>query len=123
MYLRYGWVPAPYTMHRGARKLPAGSMLEIDARHPGTLPSPTPWWSIAESIEAGRSDPFRGSLDEAADAVGAALSASVRARVVADVPVGALLSGGIDSSAVVAALPASSDVRTFTIGSPGSVPR
>lgn len=120
MYLRYGWIPAPHTIHRGARKLPAGSMLEIDARSPGPAPTPTSWWSIAQSIEAGRSDPFRGSLDDAADAVGAALTASVHARTVADVPVGALLSGGIDSSAIVAALPPSRDVRTFTIGFPGS---
>ncbi len=120
MYLRYGWIPAPHSIHRAARKLPAGSMLEIDVQRRGPVPTPTPWWSIAESIEAGQSDPFRGSLDEAADAVGAALSRSVRARTVADVPVGALLSGGIDSSAVVASLPPSSDLRTFTIGFPGS---
>ena len=85
---------------------------------PGTLPAPRPYWSPHDAIEQARARPIAGPTDAMADTLEAALSDAVAARMVADVPVGAFLSGGIDSSLVVALMQRHSDrpVRTFTIG-------
>jgi len=117
-YFRYGFVPAPLTIYRGVRKLLPGSwvVLRADGRRP--LPEPHPYWSFEQVTLNAMDDPFRGSMDEAAEQLDHLLHDSVGMRMVADVPVGAFLSGGIDSSTVVSIMQAeaTAPVRTFTIG-------
>lgn len=119
LFVRHNDVPAPHSIYRGIRKLVPGTLLTLRFPvAPGTMPAPEAYWSVAEAVRAGRADPFRGSEREAADALDALLREVVAGQMVADVPLGAFLSGGVDSSAVVALMQAQSGhpVRTFTIG-------
>ena len=111
---RGGYVPAPLSVYRECRKLEPGCWLEW---RPGELARVHRYWSPAEQVLAARARPFTDER-EAVDALEAALLASVRRRTVADVPVGAFLSGGIDSSTVVALMQSVSaaPVKTFSIG-------
>ncbi|MDP1611540.1 MAG: asparagine synthase (glutamine-hydrolyzing) [Sulfuritalea sp.] len=117
LFMRYGYVPLPHTIWRGIRKLLPGSYLTFAADVPITvLPAPTLYWRAAE-VAAGSA---RTSIDEVG-AVGALdqhLRAAVAGQMVADVPLGAFLSGGVDSSTIVALMQAQSPrpVRTFSIG-------
>jgi asparagine synthase (glutamine-hydrolysing) len=116
-YLRYLYVPAPQTIYRRATKLLPGHLLTItDPSRP--LPAPVPFWSAEGAALHGEDHRFQGSDAEATAELERLLTDSVRLRMQADVPVGALLSGGIDSSAVVALMQSVSDrkVRTYTIG-------
>jgi asparagine synthase (glutamine-hydrolysing) len=116
-YLRYLYVPAPATIFRHTHKLLPGHVLTIeDPREP--LPDSTPYWSAVEAATAGIADPFRGSDAEAVDELEGLLTDAVRRRLQADVPLGALLSGGIDSSTVVGLAQATTrdPVKTFSIG-------
>ena len=114
-YLRFAYVPAPFSIWRAARKLGAGEMLEVE---PGGTPTIRPWWRLADLVREARAQPFAGSEEEAAEALEALLRDAVARRMVADVPLGAFLSGGIDSSTVVALMQAAGrgPVKTFTIG-------
>ncbi|HST07391.1 MAG TPA: asparagine synthase (glutamine-hydrolyzing), partial [Gemmatimonadaceae bacterium] len=116
-YLRYLYVPAPRTIFQHASKLLPGTILTIcDPTVP--LPSPVPFWSAEETARSGAANQFRGSDEEAVADLEGLLTDAVRLRMQADVPLGALLSGGIDSSTVVALMQASASrpVKTFTIG-------
>ncbi|MGI8475536.1 MAG: asparagine synthase (glutamine-hydrolyzing) [Thermomicrobiales bacterium] len=117
-FLRHSCVPAPRSIHRGIVKLPASSLVTLSTEHPGRLPDPLPYWSAAEVARSGVCDPFRGSEAAAIDELDARLREAVGLQMVADVPLGALLSGGVDSSAIVALMQAQSGrpVRTFSIG-------
>jgi asparagine synthase (glutamine-hydrolysing) len=117
LYLQYGWVPAPRTIYRGIRQLQPGTTLTLQAPRDGAA-APEAYWSARAVCEAGRRAPFTGSLEAAADRLEGLLRTAVAERMVADVPLGALLSGGVDSSLVVALMQAQSSrpVRTFTIG-------
>jgi asparagine synthase (glutamine-hydrolysing) len=119
LYLRHNCVPAPHTIYRQVAKLLPGQMVSVgsDAR-PGRLPSSRPYWSARQAVEEARRHQLDGPPEVLADQLEAALSASVAARMVADVPVGAFLSGGVDSSVVVALMQQHSaqPVRTFTVG-------
>lgn len=113
-YLTHGWVPGPRTIYEGISKLEPGHLLELrDGRERTRC-----WWSTAERMERAAADPFAGDEVEASEELERLLSRAVELRRVADVPVGAFLSGGIDSSAVVAALqrPGAAPLRTITIG-------
>src|SRR4051794_11226076 len=114
-YLRFGYVPAPDTIYRGIRKLAPGTMLRAS---PGSAPVVRPYWSLQEIACQGQGARFSGDEDEAVAALDALLRDAIRRRMVADVPLGAFLSGGIDSSTVVALMQAQSarPVRTFSIG-------
>jgi asparagine synthase (glutamine-hydrolysing) len=116
LFLRYGYIPAPHCIFRGFRKLPAGTLLAVRAG-PGR-PEPVPYWSLKEVAERGAAEPFRGSDGEAITHLDGLLREAVRLRMVADVPLGAFLSGGIDSSTVVALMQAQSSrpIKTFSIG-------
>ena len=118
LLLRHNCIPAPYTILQGIRKLPPGTILSLHSMREGDAPEPVPFWSAAEVAARGVADPFTGSDEEAADALGALLRDAVKLRMVADVPLGAFLSGGIDSSTVVALMQAQSTrpVKTFSIG-------
>ncbi len=119
LYLRFGNVPAPHTIYRGAHKLVAGTTLTLDAESlSGTYPEPQPYWSAERVARAGLEDPANLSADEAIDALERALGDSVRRCMISDVAIGAFLSGGLDSTAVVALMQAHSSrpVKTFSIG-------
>lgn len=116
-YLRYLYVPAPQSIFRHVVKLAPGHILRI-VDPAATLPTPSPFWSAEATARAGQGAQFSGGDEEAITELETLLSDAVRLRMQADVPLGALLSGGIDSSTVVALMQASADrpVKTFTIG-------
>jgi len=120
LYLRLGYVPAPWSILRGVRKLPPGTWLEIDPARPGLMPDPQAHWSLDDVIAEGALSRGAGDADDAKvlDRLAALLDDSVRLRLVADVPLGAFLSGGVDSALVVDAMVRQSagTVRTFTMG-------
>jgi len=116
LQMRHNYIPAPRSIYRDIRKLPPGTLVRIA---PGaTSANPEPYWSLQEVAERGLSAPFSGSLAEAAEMVESQLKESIALQMVAEVPLGAFLSGGIDSSLVVALMQAQSTrpVKTFTIG-------
>lgn len=116
-YLRYLYVPAPQSIFRHVIKLLPGHILTIaDPTVP--LPASSPFWSAGVASREGQDAQFAGGDDEAIAELETLLTDAVRLRMQADVPLGALLSGGIDSSTVVALMQASADrpVKTFTIG-------
>lgn len=116
LFLRQGYVPAPYSIYRGIRKLPPGASLSLAAG--SREPRIACYWSARTVAEAGAADPLDLSDEEATSALETLLRDAVAKQMVADVPLGAFLSGGIDSSTVVALMQAQSPrpVRTFTIG-------
>lgn len=118
LYLRHGYVPDPHSMYQGIRKLPAGTSLTFTRPRPGALPEPRPYWQLSSTIIDARREGFTGAPAAGVDALDAALRGAVALRMVADVPLGAFLSGGIDSSLVVALMQAQSarPVKTFTVG-------
>lgn len=117
-YLRHNCVPAPDTIWRGVRKLLPGHLVTLHTPAQGVLPEQRCYWSAADAVARARQHPRTGSDSEMTDQLEDALSDAVSARMVADVPVGAFLSGGIDSSTIVALMQrhASVPVRTFTVG-------
>jgi asparagine synthase (glutamine-hydrolysing) len=117
LFMRHGYVPAPYAIYRGVWKLPPGSILTLRSRDDRDA-LPAPFWSAREVVEDAVAEPFSGSEQEATSQLDELLREAVALRMIADVPLGAFLSGGIDSSTVVALMQAQSGqpVKTFTIG-------
>ena len=116
-FLRYLYVPAPRTIYRHAVKLPPGHILTIeDPKAP--LPEPVCYWSAPDAARRGYLDPFTGTDEEAIEELDRLLSDAVRLQMQSDVPLGALLSGGIDSSTIVSMMQesSSSPIETFSIG-------
>jgi asparagine synthase (glutamine-hydrolysing) len=113
-YFRYLYVPEPATIIRGARKVQPGATLCWDGRSAVV----SRYWSIADAVRAGRENPLTGRFEDAVDELDSRLRDAVRLRMRADVPLGAFLSGGVDSSTVVAHMQAQSrrPIQTFTIG-------
>ncbi len=115
-FLRLKYIPTPYSIYKGIYKLPPGTTLswQGEAHHP----LPQSYWSIKTVAESGIADPFIGSEQDAIIHLDSLLRDAVGLRMVADVPLGAFLSGGIDSSTVVALMQAQSSqpIKTFTIG-------
>ncbi len=120
LFLRHNCIPAPYSIYRGINKLMPGHYLEIpvSAEAPRKELVPQSYWRVNDAVESGLAHPFEGTADEAVAVLHAQLSASVSDQMLADVPLGAFLSGGIDSSTIVALMQTESRqaVRTFTIG-------
>jgi asparagine synthase (glutamine-hydrolysing) len=119
VYLHRGYVPGPRSIYRGIRKLPPGCLVQFHRNaSPGRSVEPRAYWSLGKIASNGLASPFTGSDAEAIDQLEAVLSRAVASQSVADVPLGAFLSGGIDSSTVVALMQAQSSrrVRTFAIG-------
>lgn len=116
LFMRYSYVPAPYSIYEGIWKLLPATSVQI--RDAGERPEPQPYWSLGEAVEAGVRSSVDLSDDEAVERLDSLLSSAVALRMVADVPLGAFLSGGIDSSTVVALMQKHSarPIRTFTIG-------
>ncbi|HVE73835.1 MAG TPA: asparagine synthase (glutamine-hydrolyzing) [Mycobacteriales bacterium] len=115
LFLRHGYLPAPHTVYQGIAKLLPAHLLEVTADGIGTA---TPYWSARDAAIEGQRDLFPGSEGDAVAALHPLLRDAVGMRMEADVPLGAFLSGGIDSSLVVALMQeqSSDPVRTFTIG-------
>lgn len=113
--LTSGYIPAPMTVYRGVHKLPPGHVMTFRA---GAEPRSGVFWSLAEVATRGQASPLSLSDAEATDALDSLLRQIVSEHLVSDVPLGAFLSGGIDSSTVVAVMKqvSSTPVRTFTIG-------
>ena len=119
LYLRHGYITAPYSIFQDIQKLLPGSYLQLSCRQfPGDLPVPVLYWSLHKGVQTGLSNPFTGSEDEAIETLEGHLLKAVSLQQIADVPLGAFLSGGIDSSLVAALMQAQSSrpVKTFTIG-------
>lgn len=116
-YLQYLYVPAPDSIFQHVIKLPPAHTLTVRSAAE-RLPAPTPYWSVLEAAEHGLRNPFEGSDEDAVDELETLLSRAVRLCLEADVPVGALLSGGVDSSTVVALAQtaAGRPLRTYAIG-------
>ena len=116
-YLRYLYVPTPQSIFRHVVKLSPGHILTV-ADPTAPLPASVPFWSAETAARDGQAAQFSGGDDEAVAELETLLTDAVRLRMQADVPLGALLSGGIDSSTVVALMQASAErpVKTFTIG-------
>jgi asparagine synthase (glutamine-hydrolysing) len=120
LFLRHSYVPAPHCIWRNLRKLAPGHRLELAAPAPGVWPEPRAWWRARDAVDAGARAPFAGTAEEAVDALESLLLDAVGRRLVSDVPLGAFLSGGIDSSLVVSLMQErhAGRVRTFSIGFP-----
>jgi len=118
LYLRYSYVPAPRSIYRGVCKLAPGTLLRVRPGDHRQLPESKQFWSLKAVAEHGQREPFQGSDDDAVEALEGKLLEAVRAQQIADVPLGAFLSGGIDSSTIVALMQSQSHrpVQTFTIG-------
>lgn len=129
-YLRFMYVPAPRSIYQGVYKLEPGCLLTIHGSPPKQAPKQPlrpgqahgslqvqRWWSLAQAVEAGARDPITSEA-EGLRLLEDALSEAVGLQSLADVPLGAFLSGGVDSSTIVALMQRQSSrpVKTFTIG-------
>ncbi|WP_240342516.1 asparagine synthase (glutamine-hydrolyzing) [Methylococcus sp. EFPC2] len=117
-YMRHNYVPAPYSIYKGIYKLLPGTYLSLETGAVGDEPAAKTYWSARAVAEAGVSAPFTGSEQAALSELERLLKQSVNQQMVADVPLGAFLSGGYDSSMIVALMQSLSSrpVKTFTIG-------
>lgn len=120
LYLRHCYIPAPYSIYRGIKKLLPGTYVQLRLGDDANSPSltPKPYWRMDEVIDNGIVNPFVGSDKHAIKALDSQLKQSIGLQMMSDVPLGAFLSGGVDSSTVVALMQAQSNqpVKTFSIG-------
>ena len=116
IYFIHGYIPAPYSIYENIYKLEPGCILEI--KSPFKKYDISTYWSIKEVAQHGQEHLFKGTYEEAVDELERLLKASIQDQMMADVPVGAFLSAGIDSSTVVALMQSlhPDRVKTFTIG-------
>lgn len=116
LLMRMNYIPAPHSVYRGIAKLPPGCLLTVSSRMRDA--QPRAYWTARGAISDGRARPFEGSAEQAVDALESLLKDAVAQQMEADVPLGAFLSGGVDSSTIVALMQAQSSrpVKTFAIG-------
>lgn len=116
LYLRHGYVPAPYSIYAGISKLTPGTIAHVSLAHPELVTET--YWNLVDVASSGQKRPFAGSAEQAVDALCDVALKAVDRQMVSDVPIGAFLSGGIDSSTIVALMQAQTakPVKTFTIG-------
>jgi len=117
--LRYNYIPAPLTIHPGIFKLRPGYLLQLKKNDNGDWSEREEcWWSLQEVVQHARKNPFTGSRADAVDHLDKLLHDSIQGQSLADVPLGAFLSGGVDSSSVAAVMQAISNhpIKSFTIG-------
>lgn len=116
LYMRHNYIPTPYSIYKNIYKLVPGTILSISASN--RVGKVTVYWSARTVAEAGVRNLFAGSEAEALEVLEEKLCETIAGQMVADVPLGAFLSGGIDSSLVVALMQAQSGtpVKTYTIG-------
>jgi len=134
LLLRHNCIPAPYSIYRGIFKLLPGTILTLREEGYGDCPwdfdnppfesfhakgiSISPYWSLRDVAEQGQPQPFTGTENEAVDELEQVITNAIQSQQISDVPLGALLSGGVDSSTIVALMQSHSSrpVKTFTIG-------
>jgi asparagine synthase (glutamine-hydrolysing) len=116
LLMRHNYVPDPYSIYAGISKLEPGTLLHLT--HGSHEPTVERYWSFAEAAVSGVQSPLSLAPEEATDELERLISRAVRGQMLADVPLGAFLSGGVDSSTIVALMQAQSarPVKTFTIG-------
>lgn len=116
LLMRHNYIPAPYSVFTGISKLPPGCLLTVSAQQLDA--EPVAYWSVFDAIARGKAQPLAADPAAAVSALETLLRDAVHQQMVADVPLGAFLSGGVDSSTVVALMQAQSSrpVRTFSIG-------
>jgi asparagine synthase (glutamine-hydrolysing) len=119
LYFRHNCVPAPHSIYEGIFKLQPATALTLDCSKGSPTLSSSSYWTLQEAAVSGRRMPFAGSETDAIAELERRLAQSVRSRMIADVPLGAFLSGGVDSSAVVALMQSQSSrpIQTFCLGS------
>lgn len=118
-YFKFHYIPAPLSIYRGTSKLLPGSVLTVDCSgEPPSLRTPIRYWSPTTVLHSALEAPFSGSEEDAFQQTDYLLRDAVKLRMVSDVPIGAFLSGGVDSSAVAAHMQSISPIpiRTFSIG-------
>ena len=118
IYFTHGYIPAPYSIYEDIFKLEPGTMLTIRAPFTRQELQLHTWWSMEETAKKGQHNLFRGSRKEASLELERLLTESIKGQMISDVPLGAFLSAGIDSSTIVSLMQASGNgrTRTFTIG-------
>lgn len=122
LYMRHNYVPAPWSIYRNIWKLKPGCYVQFNLLAGEIVPDGSGnvrrYWSLRKVVEKGLRKPFRGSDTEAITNLERLLQESLSGQMLADVPVGAFLSGGVDSSTILAMMQAMSDkpVKSFTIG-------
>jgi len=134
LLLRHNCIPAPYSIYRGIFKLWPGTVLSLRQEGCGACPwdfdtppfepfhtkevSLSSYWSLRDVAEKGQMQPFNGTENEAVDELERVITSAVQSQQISDVPLGALLSGGVDSSTIVALMQSHSTrpTKTFTIG-------
>jgi asparagine synthase (glutamine-hydrolysing) len=116
LFMRHSYIPAPYSIWENICKLQPGCLLTVSLRQPE--PVIESYWSGKQMVETALHSPFIGTADQAVTSLDALLRDAIGQQMLADVPLGAFLSGGVDSSTVVALMQAQSNqpVRTFSIG-------
>lgn len=116
LFLRHSYIPAPYSIYKGIYKVLPGTAIKVFLNNKNIISES--YWSAREVAESGISYPFIGSESDAIAQLESLLRDAISKQMIADVPLGAFLSGGIDSSTVVALMQAQSNksVKTFTIG-------
>ncbi|MCP3870703.1 MAG: asparagine synthase (glutamine-hydrolyzing) [Gammaproteobacteria bacterium] len=121
-YFRHSYIPSPYSIHQHVWQMEPGTILSLNQRNmaklQGKRPESNAYWSLPDIWEQGRDNFFEGDENDAVETLDDLLRSTVKCRMAADVPLGAFLSGGVDSSTVVALMQAQSlrPVRTFSIG-------
>ena len=120
-YFNKGYIPSPYSIWKDVKKLTPGTFLTISFSEDFKnfiIADPIPYWSLKTVVLNGKKNPFLGSPSEAVNVFEKLLIESVSIQMIADVPVGAFLSGGVDSSTIVALMQSQSktSIKTFTIG-------
>ena len=118
LLLQYNYIPAPHSIYQGIEKLKAGHYVQIRQGQSRVDVKPLPFWSFKQVVEQGIQNPFSGSDQQAVDELQNRLITSIKDQMLADVPLGAFLSGGVDSSTVVALMQkqTTQPVKTFAIG-------
>jgi asparagine synthase (glutamine-hydrolysing) len=117
LFVRHGYIPAPHSIYQGIGKLPQGTIVSLPSSQPQAA-QPIPYWDLQTAALDGIANPFQGSDAEGIAHLDNLLRETINEQMVADVPLGAFLSGGIDSSTVVALMQAQSTrpIKTFSIG-------
>lgn len=122
LFMKYGYIPGPFSIYRGIKKLPPGTFIEIPLTKKRVIETerltPTPYWSFLQVILKGIEKPFDGDIHDIVNELDNKIVGSIKGQLIADVPVGCFLSGGIDSSLIAAVIQASGGppVKTFSVG-------
>lgn len=116
LYMRHNCIPSPYSIYQGISKLSSGCFLTVSLSSPE--PQINSYWSAVDVAHQGVNTVFNGSAEEAVNDLEILLKKAVASQMMADVPLGAFLSGGVDSSVIVSLMQAQSNnpIKTFSIG-------